>query len=151
MIAVRALLVLAVLLVGSVASAQSNGVPPIDGEWSGKIKGIYYDQTSAGALDPKQKFKDRVDVVIDQELGDIDVEITFENGLPSGTGIALLNADLDGTVGNYHLSIVQTAISPAIVGSGKINKRGNRIVIRGIASSDDYTHEFTIKLKKTGN
>jgi hypothetical protein len=152
-ISVRSLWVALALLFASVsvAHAQSNGVPPIDGEWRGKIKGIYYDQTSEGSLQPKQKYKDRVDVVIDQEVGDIDFDITFENGLPSGSGIAVLTAELDGTVGNYHLSIAQTVESPAIVGSGKINKKGNVIVIRGIAASDDYTHEFWIKLKKTGN
>ena len=151
MLAVRALLVVAVLLVGSVARAQSDGVPFIEGSWSGKIKATYWDQTNQASNDPKQRYKDKVDVVIDQGVGDFEMDIDFTNGLPTASDTVLTSAVLQGFVGNYHLSVTRALVSPLIVGSGTVNKRGNRMKIKGVAASGDLTIEFQIHLKKTGD
>src|SRR5258705_9096837 len=41
---------LAAFLLPGPARADSNGVPPVEGTWSGKLTDVYWDQTSAGSL-----------------------------------------------------------------------------------------------------
>lgn len=151
MLSVRSLLVALFVLSASVAQAQSDGVPFIEGSWSGKIKATYWDQTNQGSNDPKQKYKDKVDVIIDQGVGDFDMNIEFKNGLPTGTGAVLTEAILDGNVGNGHLGVTRSLVTPILVGSGSVNKRANRIKITGVSVTDEYTVEFKITLRRTGN
>ena len=144
-------LALSAFSLASVARADSDGVPFIDGTWKGKIKATYWDQTNQASNKPKLRYKDKVDVTIDQGVGDIEMSLDFTNGLPTSSDTVLTSAVLDGFVGNYHLSVNRSLVSPLLVGSGTINKKATRIKIRGTASSADVTIEFQIDLKKTGN
>lgn len=151
MVSVRLAFVALALLLAPVARADSDGVPSISGEWRGKITARYWDQTNDAALHPKLRYRDRIDVVVDQIDEDLEMNVTFEDGMPAMTDLVLLNAVLEGYVGNYHLSVARVQDEPHIVGSGQINRRGNRIKIRGTAASADFTMEFLIHLKKTGD
>lgn len=151
MVSVRSALVVLVLLFASVARADSDGVPFIEGSWSGKIKASYWDQTSQGSNHPKQRYKDKVDVTIDQGAGDFEMDIDFQDGLPTTNDTVLTSAVLEGFVGNGHLSVTRNLVSPLLVGSGTVTRNGKRIKIRGVAATSDFTMEFQILLKKTGD
>ena len=151
MVFVRSALAAVCLLFAPVAFADSDGVPSIDGAWSGKIKAVYYDQTNEGAVHPKQKYKDRVEVEIfqDEGEGDFELDITFDNGLPTSGDTLLLAAEIGGNVGNYHVSIASDGeTAPPLVGSGKVTKNGKKLKIKGMAATSDYTIEFQMELKK---
>lgn len=151
MVSVRSLLVAALLCLASVARAESDGVPFVDGDWTGKIKAVYYDQTNEGSNRPKHHYRDKVDVVIDQDAGEIEFDVTFDEGLPTSSGTTIVNAVLEGFVGNYHLSIAQFEEQPLLVASGQVTKNGKKMKIRGTAATADYTIEFQIQLKKRNN
>jgi hypothetical protein len=80
---IRALAVCGVLslfmLAASGARAQSDGIPTISGDWTGKITSVYWDQTADGPPHPKHKFKSKVDVAIDQKGGEILLTISFND------------------------------------------------------------------------
>ena len=149
-VSVRSALVVLALFCASIARAESDGVPFIDGNWTGKIKATYYDPTNEGSNRRKQKYKDRVDVVIDQGVGDFNFDITFQEGLPVSGSVAVTTVELEGFVGNGHLSIAQPdpETVPLLVGSGRINNKARKMKIKGVAATEDYTIEFEIQLKK---
>jgi hypothetical protein len=131
--------------------AESDGVPFLDGSWSGKVKGVYFNQTNAGSNNPKSRYKDRVSVQIFQDNGegDYDMEITFDDGLPTSPTTTTTFVTLDGYVGNYHASLIsEPAAVPAIVGSGKITRNGNRLKMKVFVATEDYTVEFDLQLKR---
>jgi hypothetical protein len=156
MVSVRSALVAVALLFnavafGSSARAESDGVPFLDGTWSGKVKGVIYDQTNGGSNNPKHKYKDRVSVEIFQDNGegDYDMEITFDDGLPTSGTTTTTFVTLDGYVGNYHASLIsEPAAVPALVGSGKVDKKGKRLKMKIFVATEDYTVEFELKLKR---
>ena len=144
-------LALSAFSLATVARADSDGVPFIAGSWKGKIKATYWDQTNQASNKPKLKYRDKVDVVIDQGVGELEMDIEFKDGMPTSTDTVLTSATLDGFVGNYHMSVNRSLVAPLLVGSGTINKKATRIKLKGVAASGDVTMEFTISLKKTGN
>jgi hypothetical protein len=155
-VSVRSALFAVALLVASVAigpsaRAESDGVPFLDGNWTGKVKGIYYDQTNGGSNDPRQRYRDRVSVEIFQDNGegDYDMEITFDDGLPTSSTTTLTFVELDGYVGNFHASLIsEPAAVPAFVGSGKVTRNGKRLKMKVFVATEDYTVELDLKLKK---
>jgi hypothetical protein len=125
------------------ARAQPNGVPSIEGDWIGTLKATRFDLTAAGAVDPKQKFKGEVTVAITQTGGDLSLDVSFD---PTFGGFA--SVTLEGTLGNFHLSMGNGLDDPPLVGSGKINRSATKITIRGVYASLDDTFELVMKLKR---
>src|SRR5262245_33849505 len=156
MVSVRSAIVAVALLFNAVAfgtsaRADSDGVPFLDGTWSGKVKGVIYNQTNAGSNNPKTKYKDRVSDEMFQDNGerDYDIEITFTNGLPTSPTTTTTFVTLDGYVGNYHASLIsEPDTQPALVGSGKVDKKGKRLKMKIFVATEDYTVEFDLKLKR---
>lgn len=137
------------LIAPALAHAQSNGVPPLDGAWSGKLTDHYWDQTSAGSVDPKQNFHSRVDVEVDQDADEIVLVINFDDDFPIGAAsVGMIT--LEGFAGNYHVSAASSGAVTAAL-SGSSNKKGTRLTLKGVIASPDFTHEVTIKLKKQNN
>jgi len=145
-----AVLVLAAVSVPVAARADSNGVPPVGGVWSGKLTDTYWDQSSQGSVKPKQKFKTNVTVTID-EHGTNGEELTFTIvftdlfPLDSSTGVAQLV--LDGFGGNYHVNAAMDGAATVSL-SGVANKKGTQLTLEGVGASSDFTHELKITLKK---
>ena len=135
-----------------VARAQSDGVPMISGAWSGKITTVYWDQTTGGAVHPKQKFKSKCTATIDQKGGAIAITLTLDQNMPVNTSSASSIFMLNGDVGNYHLNgVLEAGINiPAMTLSGTSNKKGTSLTLKGVAASDELTHDVTIKLKRIG-
>ena len=93
---------------GASTGDGSDGVPMIAGEWTGKITSVYWNQTSAGAVRPKQKYKSKLDGSIDQKGGAILIGLTFDSLFPVDTGGGTSTVTLNGNVGNYHLGAAST-------------------------------------------
>jgi hypothetical protein len=141
-------LVLAALLVPVASHADSNGVPPIGGVWSGTFSDVYWDQTSAGSVKPKQKFKSKVDVTIAQSVDAFTITINFQDPFFVDSAVGISTLVLDGFGGNYHANAAMNgAISVTL--SGVTNKGGTKLTFTGVGASSEFTHEVTIKLKKT--
>jgi hypothetical protein len=140
-------LVVAALLIPVAARAASDGVPPIGGVWSGKFSDTYWDQTHLGSPKPKNKFSTKVDVTINQGVGDFSMTINFQDVLPidASAGIGVLV--LGGFVGNYHANASMNGTASVTL-SGVTNKAGTKLTFTGVGASGDFTHEITIKLKK---
>jgi hypothetical protein len=137
------------LSVPSMTIADSTGVPFLAGTWSGDLKSNYWDQSVAGSLKPKKKFKTKITVTIAQGLEDDNLAVTFayNDGLPtSATSNSLVDA-LSGFVGNGHLNLSQNT-PEAWALSGTVNGKGNAITLVGVMGTDSLTHELVIKLKK---
>ena len=155
MTTIRALAVCGVvsvlMLAAPGARAQSDGVPTIAGEWTGKVSSVYWDQTSGGAVHPKKKFKSAVSASIAQKGGDIIITLSFDSIFPVDSGGGTASLSLSGDVGNYHLSGVAEAGPgiPAVAVSGTSNKKGTNITLKGVAASNEFTQEIKIKLKRT--
>ena len=134
------------------ARAQSDGVPLVSGAWTGKLSSVYWDQTTGGAAHPKQKFKSKLSAVIEQEGGALAITLTLDQSLPVTTSNASSIFMLSGNVGNYHLNAGEDAglNVPAMTLSGSSSKKGTKLTLKGVAASDELTHEITIKLKKVG-
>lgn len=154
MTAIRLLLVcsvgsLFVLTAPGAARAQSDGIPTIAGEWTGKVTSVYWDQTSDGPPKPKQKYKSKVDVSIDQKGGAILLTLNFDQDFPVDSAGGTSSAVLTGNVGNYHLSgILESGPGlPAVALSGTSNKKGTKLTLTGVAASDEFTHQIKIKIK----
>jgi hypothetical protein len=137
---------LAFFLAGA-ARADSNGVVPLDGVWSGTVSGHYWNQSSDGSVKPKQKFKSKVDVTIDQDNDEITMTINFDENFPVNTAGGMAQLVLEGFGGNYHVGL-KTGVSPFVSLSGDSNKKGTRLSLEGVVVSDEFTHELKIKLKK---
>ena len=156
MTAIRVLLVCSLsslfVLAAPAARADSDGVPSISGSWSGKITSKYWDQTSTGAVHPKQKYKSKVAVTIDQAGAAIEMTLNFNQAFPVDTSSSLPSLVLTGFVGNYHVSAAEdsTAALPAVAWSGTTNKKGTKLTLTGVAASTEFTQEIVVKLKKTG-
>lgn len=142
-----AALLLAALLVPARAQAQSDGVPPIGGVWTGKLTDRYWDQTSDGSVKPKQKFKSDVDVTIDQDADELTITINFQNLFPIDSAVGVAQLILDGFGGNYHVNAAMAGAATVSL-SGVANKKGTRLSLEGVAASTEFTHELKIKLKK---
>jgi hypothetical protein len=140
-------LVLAALLVPGAVRADSNGVPPIGGVWSGKFSDTYWDQTSAGSVKPKQKFKSKVDVTIDQSVDAFSMTIDFQDPFFIDSSVGISQLILDGFGGNYHVSSSMSGAASVTL-SGVANKSGTKLTLTGVGASSEFTHEITIKLKK---
>ena len=139
------------MLAAPFARAQSDGVPMISGEWTGKVTSVYWDQTSGGAVHPKKKFKSAVSATIAQKGGEIIITLTFDSIFPVDTGGGTASLSLSGSVGNYHMSGVAEAGPglPAVAVSGTSNKKGTSITLKGVAASNEFTQEIKIKIKRT--
>jgi hypothetical protein len=140
-----------VLLLPSVTIADSTGVPFVAGTWRGTLKSQYFDQSVAGSLHPKNKFKTKVTVTIAQ-TGDgpeLAAMITYDDGLPTSSNTTIGVSALNGFVGNFHLSLANTG--PAWALSGSVNNKANTIELRGVMANDTLTHEIDIHLKKQNN
>ena len=134
------------------AQAESDGVPLISGEWTGKVSSVYWDQTSGGAVHPKQKYKSKVDATIAQNgTGEIVITLSFDRIFPVDTAGGTSTLMLSGNVGNYHASGVSESGPgiPAVTVSGTTNKKGTSLTLKGVAASDEFTQEIKIKLKRT--
>lgn len=141
-----ALFVSALSVVPSVARADSNGVPPIEGSWTGKLTDVYWDQTSPGSIRPKKKFNTKVDVAIAQTDGEVTLTINFQDPFPVNSGAFVSQLVLDGFDGNYHVSAAMSA-GPSATLSGSVNKMGTSLTLKGVIASTEFTHEVTLKLK----
>jgi len=132
------------------ARAQSDGVPMISGSWTGKITSVYWDQTSGGAVHPKQKYKSKLTAAIEQKGGSLAINLDFDRDFPVDSSGSTSTLMLSGNVGNYHLSGISESAPgvPAMALSGTSNKKGNKLTLRGVASSDEFTQEVKITLKK---
>jgi hypothetical protein len=139
-----ALATLAAIGMASSARAQANGVPSIDGNWVGTYKSVDYDLTTDGAVDPKSKFKGELAVEIDQVDGGLSINLDFQPAPPGGFDSVILQ----GSVGNFHLSLGNGVDDPPLVGSGSINRSATKITIRGVYGAINDTHEFVMKLKR---
>jgi len=146
--ALGAAIALSSLVAPRAARADSNGVPPVDGTWSGKLVDVYWDQTSQGSVRPKQSFRTRVDVDINQDGGDITMTIVFNNPFPIDGVSALSQVVLEGSAGNYHVNAGMSGVGSATF-SGSTNRTGTSLVLSGMFASNDFTHQITIKLKKS--
>lgn len=142
-----AALVLAAVVVPAPIHAQSNGVPPVDGLWSGTFKSTYWDQTSMAAVKPKLKFKSKVAVDIDQDADEITMTITFEDPFPVNRGISVSQLVLEGFAGNYHVS-AGLGTEPVVSLSAQSNKKGTSLKLTGVAASSEFTHEIKFSLKR---
>src|SRR5258706_4884028 len=142
-----AALALAALTLPGAARADSNGVPPVEGTWSGKLTDVYWDQTSAGSLRPRQKFKSNVDVTIAQAVDQLTITINFVDPFPVNSGAFVSQLVLTGYGGNFHVSGAMSA-GPSVTLSGEVNKKGTSLQLDGIAASTEFTHQLSIKLKK---
>jgi hypothetical protein len=144
--------VLVALLVSTavVAHADSNGVPPLAGSWTGKLTSTYWDQTSGGSVKPKLRYKAKVTVLIAQSNDQITLTISFpsSDGFPLTTNATLSSMSLSGFGGNYHMSASMES-APAITLSGTANKKGTSLKLTGAAASNELTHQITISLKKS--
>lgn len=142
---------LAAVLVPGRTLAESNAVPPIDGQWEGTLTSVYWDQTSAGSVRPKKKFKSNVDVDISQDPvhGDLTMVITFDpnNLFPASSAASVSQLTLDGAGGNYHLNAA-TGAGPSVALSGSSDKNGSRLKLNGVSASTDITHELKLSLKR---
>jgi hypothetical protein len=143
-------LVLAALLAPRAARADSDGVPPIAGAWSGKLTDVYFDQTSDGSLKPKQKFKSNVTVIVAQATGQITMTINFQDPFPVDGSTGVSQFVLNGYVGNNHMNASMDGAA-SVTFSGVINKKGNSLTLEGFAASTEFTHELKIKLKLQSN
>jgi hypothetical protein len=140
------------MLAAPSARAQSDGVPSLEGVWTGKATSVYWDQTNVSHANPKNKYKSKVNVTISQgALAAIELTITFAKAFPVSTGTTQTSLVLDGFVGNSHASAGEQATMslPAVTLSGTINKKGTKLTLTGVAASTEFTHQITIKLKKT--
>ncbi len=142
-----AALVLAVAAVPNVTSADSSGVPFIDGQWTGKFQTNYWDQTIQGSVKPKKKFKSDVVVNIDQDDDEITMTIDFEEQFPVSSGANVTQLILQGTSGNYHFNAGMDG-GPSVTLSGSSNKSAKNLKAAGVAASDDFTHEIKLSLKR---
>jgi hypothetical protein len=148
--AARALVAL-LLFSAAVAHADSNGVVPIAGTWTGTLSSSYWDQTSGGSVRPKLRYKAKVTVVIAETNGTItSMIISFPNpGLPmTSTPSFAPQMTLSGFSGNYHTSAALDS-NPAITLSGSTNKKGTSLKMTGVAATTDFTHELKISLRKS--
>jgi len=152
--ALAALLLVSALVVPAPSYAGgaltgSTGVPLIAGVWSGKLSSVYWDQTNAGSLKPKKKFKGAVTLTISQTVGSdaLAATITYVDPLPIGDSVQTMVGTLSGNVGNFHLSLGDQGTTVTIALSGTVNKKGTAIELTGVAFSTDFTHQLTIKLK----
>lgn len=152
--ALAALLLVSALVVPSPGHAGgaltgSTGVPLVAGMWSGKLTSLYWDQTNAGSLKPKKKFKGAVTLMISQTVGSdaLAATITYVDPLPIGDSAQTFVGTLSGTVGNFHLSLGDQGTTVTIALSGTVNKKGTAIQLTGVAFSTDFTHEVRLKLK----
>src|SRR5262245_54600113 len=132
------------------ARADSDGVPTVGGEWTGKVTSVYWDQTNGGAARPKHKYKSKLDATIAQKGGAILITLDFDSIFPVDTGGGTATLTLTGNIGNYHLSGVAEAAPgiPAVALSGTSNKKGTKITLTGVAASGDFTHQIKIKIKR---
>ena len=143
-----AALVLAAVVVPGVTQADSDGVPFIDGQWTGKLQSTYWDQTIEGSVKPKKKFKSDVIVDIDQDDDEITMTITFEDEpFPASAGAPLPILILEGVSGNYHFNASMDG-GPTVTLSGSSNKSAKNLKATGVSASNDYTHEIKLSLKR---
>jgi hypothetical protein len=140
------LFVSALVVVPGVARAQSNGVPPIQGNWTGKLTDVYWDQTSPGSVHPKKRFSSNVDVTISQAGDQVTLTINFQDLFPVNSAAGLAQLVLDGYAGNYHVNAAMGA-GPSVTLSGWANKTGTRLTLNGVIASTEFTHEVVLKLK----
>jgi hypothetical protein len=138
---------LSALVAPDLARADSNGVPPLAGSWTGKLTDTYFDQTSGGSVHPKQHFKSKVGVVIAQVDDAVTITINFQDIFPVNSGAGVSTLVLDGFAGNYHVNAAMDA-GPSVTLSGATNRSGSSLTLNGIVASTEFTHEITIKLKK---
>jgi len=148
--ALCAALAVSSLVLPRAARADSNGVPPVDGAWVGKLVDIYWDQTSKGSVRPKQSFRTKVDADINQDGGDVTLTIVFDHPFPIDGASALAQIVLEGSAGNYHVNAGMSGVGSATF-SGSTNRAGTTLVLTGFVASNDFTHQVTIKLKKSKN
>ena len=154
MTAIRLFLVCSVaslfLVAAPGARAQSDGVPMIQGEWSGKLTSVYWDQTTSGPPHPKKKFKSKVNVSIDQKSGAILLNFSFDDDFPVDSEGGTSTLTFNGNVGNYHLGAQTTPGPgvPAVEVSGSSNKKGDKLTLYGVAVSSEFTQEIKVKLKR---
>jgi hypothetical protein len=141
----------AVLAVPSLTIADSTGTPFLDGDWAGSVKSVYWDQSVAGSIQPKKKFKTKISVHISQGMDSPELAATFsyQDALPTSSTTSIMVSSLGGFVGNGHLNL--TNITPAWALSGSVNGKATSITITGVMGTDSLTHELTIKLKKQKN
>ena len=147
------LVALALLSPAVVAHAQSNGVVPVAGSWTGTFSSTYWDQTSGGSIKPKLRYKAKVTVVITETNGTISsMVISFPApGFPmSSTPSYAPTLTLSGFAGNYHMSAALDS-TPAITLSGNSNKKGTSLKLDGVAATTEFTHEIKLSLKKSNN
>lgn len=148
-LAAARVLVALLLCTAVVAHAASDGVPPVAGTWVGKLSSVYWDQTSAGSIRPRLRYKTRVSVSIVQNQDAVTMTITFPQGdFPLTASSMLSQMTLNGFAGNYHLNAAMDS-APAITLSGTTNRRGTALTLTGVAASTELTHELRISLKKT--
>jgi len=151
--AARVLVALLLMSAAVAAHADSNGVVPLAGTWTGTFSSTYWDQTSGGSIKPKLRYKAKVTVLISETTGVItSMMISFPSpGFPmTSTPSWAPNLTLSGFSGNYHMSAA-LASSPAITLSGNSNKKGTSLKVDGVAATTEFTHEFKISLKKSNN
>jgi hypothetical protein len=152
---VRSLLVCSAVCLFALAAprarADSDAVPSVAGAWSGKITSVYWDQTNDSSVHPKKKYKSSVDVTITQVGPQIEMTLSFGEDFPVDASSVLSSLVLEGFVGNYHASAGEdpTLTLPAVLLSGTSNKKADRLTWTGTAASTEFTHQITIKLKKT--
>jgi len=148
---VTGLTLAAALLLPSLTLADSTGVPFLAGSWHGDLKSDYFDQSVAGSLDPKNKFKTKVTMMIAQgeSSDELAVVLSFNDGLPTSSSTTVSVSAFNGFVGNFHLNL--SGNSPTTALSGKINKKGTSIELNGVIATDSVTHEVQIKLKRDHN
>jgi hypothetical protein len=135
------------LFLAPLAHADSNGVPPIAGTWSGKVTSVYWDQTSDGSLKPKLKYKSKVTVTIAQTNDAVTLTVNFADPFPMNSGVSVSSVVLNGFGGNFHLSATMDA-DPAVALSGAANRKGTSLSLSGVAASTEFTHELKMTLKK---
>lgn len=141
----------AVLAVPSLTIANSTGTPFLDGNWRGSLSSVYWDQSVAGSIKPKKKFKTKVTVHIAQGMEDDNLAVTFtyDDALPTSASSADPVDALSGFVGNGHLNL--SSMTPAFALSGSVNGKATSITLVGVMGTDSLTHELKIKLKKQNN
>lgn len=139
-----------VLLAAPSARTESSGVPFIEGTWTGVWKSKYWDQTVEGSVRPRDKFKSDVTVTIvqDDQSGDLEATITFDDNPLPLHGVSLQSLGVVGNVGNFHLNLSEEEGAPELAASGVVNSKASKLKLEGVLATGEYTYEFVIGLKR---